>query len=100
MWHISLLLIRYLICNLSWTAGAPRVGFAREVESPILSTNERLAQINRVVHDDDVHQVISVTDEPFSHRRQIAGSNAVAHEPTRLDMRCCHHQCVTFPSAH
>jgi hypothetical protein len=99
MRHISLLLIRDLISNLGRTARAPSVGFAREVESPILSTNERLAQINGIVDDDDVHQVIAVTDKPFGHRRAIAGRHAVAHDPAHLDMRCCHDQCVSFPFA-
>src|SRR5215471_17510315 len=99
MRYVSFLLIRDFVRNLRGAAGAPRVGFAGEIQFPILRSDERLAEINGIINDYQIDQVIAMTDELFPHGRPIARRHAVPHDPSHLDMRRGHDQSVRLPFA-
>ena len=63
MRHVSLLLIRNLVGDLCRTAGTPGVRFSVQIQTPILSANEWLTEINGIVDDDRVQQMVAVPDE-------------------------------------
>jgi hypothetical protein len=88
--NISSLLIRYLVGNLSRTAGTVCIRFSGEIESPVLSPNEWLGEIDGIVDDDDVEQMPIVSDEMLRHCGLIARGNTVSHDPAHLDVGGCH----------
>ena len=68
------------------------------VEHPVRRADERLLEVNRVVHDRHDGEEVSVPDETLGHRRLVAVRDAVALQPSSFQMRGEHRERVTVPS--
>src|SRR5439155_19843820 len=59
----------------------------RRILEPVCRAHERLFEVDRVVHHADQRQHVAVPDDVLDDPRAIARRNAVALNPSRLDVR-------------
>ena len=92
--HVALLTARDLVHDVELRAP----DLLTRVQHPVRGADERLLEIDGIVHDRDDRQVVAMTDEPLGHRRPVAVRDAVALQPAGLEMRGEHRELVAVPS--
>src|SRR5262245_10195404 len=95
VWYVAFRPARHFVDDVELRS----TDFLAGVQHPVRASNEWLFEINGVVDDADHGQQIAVTDEVLRHRRPVAVSDAIALNPTSLEMRAGDRQHVAFPNA-
>ena len=76
-----------------------RRDLAGRVEDVIVAAEQRLGEIDRIVHHDHPCQIVTVPDEVLGHGRAIAPGDSVTPRPAFLEMRGSDGENVALPLA-
>ncbi len=91
---VALRVSRHLVDDVEFGAG----DFLRRVDHPVGAADERLLEIDRILHDRHHRQHVAMPHEVFSHRRLVRVRDAVALNPPDLQVRRLDDELVALPA--
>src|SRR5438874_9481739 len=91
--------LRHLVGDVKWCAEIAATNLLRLIQDKVCAANERLFEINGIVHNGDDGEIVAVTHVMVGHGRLVARVPPISLNRTSLDMRRldCEHVCRPGP---